>query len=303
VDRAAASPQTDRVGFIGLGIMGSRMAASLRRAGFELTVWSRTVEKARGWAEEHGAELAASPAELGGRCDFVITMVVDGLQVEAVLLGPDGVASGARPGLLCVDMSTISPETTRSIGAKLDGAGVNFVDAPVTGSSPKAEDATLTIMAGGEEEDVKRAWPLFEAMGKLIVHVGPLGQGQTLKLIGNAVAAANAVTVAQALLLARATEVDLDALTEVLSAGSGGSTMLDLKSEAMRNHDYTTLFKLDHMIKDVTLCLEQSRVAGVPCPSVEVAAELLAGAAERGHGEEDFAAVIEEIEARAGRRL
>jgi 3-hydroxyisobutyrate dehydrogenase-like beta-hydroxyacid dehydrogenase len=303
VDRAAASPQTDRVGFIGLGIMGSRMAASLRRAGFELTVWNRTAEKARAWAEEHGAELATSPAELAGRCDFVITMVVDGPQVEAVLLGPDGVASGARPGLLCVDMSTIAPETTRGVGAKLEEAGVGFVDAPVTGSSPKAEDGTLTIMAGGEEADVKRAWPLFEAMGKLIVHVGPLGQGETLKLIGNAVAAANAVTVAQALLLARATEVDLDALTEVLSAGSGGSTMLDLKAKPMREHDYTTLFKLDHMIKDVTLCLEQSHATGVPCPSVEVAAEVLAGAADRGYGEEDFAAVIEEIEARAGRRL
>jgi 3-hydroxyisobutyrate dehydrogenase-like beta-hydroxyacid dehydrogenase len=292
-----------RIGFIGLGIMGSRMAANLRRAGFELSVWSRTTEKAREWAREHDAELAASPAALGRRCDVVITMVVDGPQVETVLLGADGVATEARPGLLCVDMSTISPQATRSIGAKLEEAGVGFVDAPVTGSSPKAEDGILTIMAGGEEADVKRAWPLFEAMGELIVHVGPLGQGETLKLIGNAVAAANAVTVAQALLLARATDVDLDALTEVLSAGSGGSTMLSLKSEAMRNHDYTTLFKLDHMIKDVTLCLEQSRAARIPLPSVEVAAEVLAGAADRGHGDEDFAALIEEIEARAGRRL
>jgi 3-hydroxyisobutyrate dehydrogenase-like beta-hydroxyacid dehydrogenase len=298
-----SASRPERVGFIGLGIMGSRMAANLRRAGFGLTVWSRTTEKAREWAQEHGAELAASPAELGGRCDVVITMVVDGPQVESVLLGPDGVAARARPGLLCIDMSTIAPETTRSIGAELEGAGVGFVDAPVTGSSPKAEDGTLTIMAGGEEDEVMRAWPLFEAMGKLIVHVGPLGQGETLKVIGNAVAAANAVTVAQALLLARATEVDLDALTEVLAAGSGGSVMLDLKSQAMRKHDYTTLFKLDHMIKDVGLCLEQSRATGVPCPSVEVAAEMLAGAAQRGHGDDDFAAVIEEVEARAGRRL
>lgn len=298
-----ASSQQERVGFIGLGIMGSRMAANLVGAGFELTVWSRTTEKAHQWAEEHGAELAASPAELGSRCGTVITMVVDGPQVEAVLLGPDGAVTEAQPGLLCVDMSTIAPETTRGIGAELRSAGVGFVDAPVTGSSPKAEDGTLTIMAGGEEEDVKRAWTLFEAMGKLIVHVGPLGQGETLKLIGNAVAAANAVTVAQALLLARATEVDLDALTTVLAAGSGGSTMLDLKSEAMRKHDYTTLFKLDHMIKDVALCLEESEKAGVPFPSATLAEELLEGAARRGHGEDDFAAVIEEVEARAGRRL
>ncbi len=297
------SSQQERVGFIGLGIMGSRMAANLLRAGFELAVWSRTEEKARRWADEHGAELAANPAELGSRCGTVITMVVDGPQAEAVLLGPDGVVTEAQPGLLCVDMSTIAPETTRSIGTKLRGAGVGFVDAPVTGSSPKAADGTLTIMAGGEEEDVKRAWPLFEAMGKLIVHVGPLGQGETLKLIGNAVAAANAVTVAQALLLARATEVDLDALTTVLAAGSGGSVMLDLKAEAMRKHDYTTLFKLDHMIKDVALCLEESEKAGVPFPSATLAEQLLEGAARRGHGEDDFAAVIEEVEARAGHRL
>ncbi len=296
-------PRQERVGFIGLGIMGSRMAANLSRAGFELAVWSRTTEKAREWAAAHGADLAAGPADLAGRCDLLITMVVDGPQVEAVLLGPDGVAAGAHPGLLCVDMSTIAPGTTRSVGAALEGSGVRFVDAPVTGSSPRAEDGTLTIMAGGESADVERAWPLFEAMGELIVHVGPLGQGQALKLINNAVAAANAVTVAQALVLARATEVDLDALTAVLSAGSGGSAMLDIKAEAMRRHDYTTLFKLDHMIKDVALCLEESRSAGVPCPSVTLAEELLEGAARRGHGEDDFAAVIEEVEARAGRRL
>lgn len=293
----------DRVGFVGLGIMGSRMAANLRRAGFELSVWGRTEEKARRWAEEHGASLAASPADLASRCEVIVTMVVDGSQVESVLLGADGVAAGARPGLVCVDMSTIAPATARSVGAALGDLGVGFVDAPVTGSAPRAEDGTLTIMAGGESAHVERARPLFEAMGKLIVHVGPLGQGQALKLINNAIAAANTVTVAQALVLAEATEVDLDALTTVLSTGSGGSAMFDIKAEPMRKHDYTTLFKLDHMIKDVALCLEESERAGVPCPSVRVAEQLLSGAARRGHGDDDFAAVVEEVEAQAGRRL
>jgi len=293
----------ERVGFIGLGIMGSRMAANLRAAGFELTVWSRTAEAAAEWADRHRARLAASPAELAGECDAVITMVVDGEQVESVLLGPEGVAAGAGEGLLCIDMSTISPTETRRLGAALGERGVRFVDAPVTGSSPRAEDGTLTIMAGGDKADVERAWPLFEAMGELIVHVGPLGQGEMLKLINNAVAAANLVTVGQALLLARATEVDLDALQEVLAAGSGGSAMLELKSGPMREHDYTTLFKLDHMLKDVSLLLAESRDAEVPCPSISLAEEMLLGAARRGHGEDDFAAVIEALEGLAGFRL
>jgi len=293
----------ERVGFIGLGIMGSRMAANLRAAGFELTVWSRTTDAAAAWAERHGAKLAASPAKLAGECEVVITMVVDGEQVESVLLGPEGVAAGAGKGLLCVDMSTISPTETRRLGSALGERGLRLVDAPVTGSSPRAEDGTLTIMAGGEKADVERAWPLFEAMGELVVHVGPLGQGEMLKLINNAVAAANLVTVGQALLLARATDVDLDALQEVLSAGSGGSAMLELKSGPMREHDYSTLFKLDHMLKDVSLLLAESRSAEVPCPSISLAEEMLLGAARRGHGEDDFAAVIEALEGLAGFRL
>ena len=293
----------ERIGFVGLGIMGSRMAANLAAAGFELTVWSRTTATATEWADNHGVKLAASPADLAAECGVAITMVVDGEQVESVLLGPEGVAEGAGEDLLCVDMSTISPTETRRIGTALGEHGIRFVDAPVTGSSPRAEEGTLTIMAGGEKADVEQAWPLFEAMGELIVHVGPLGQGEMLKLINNAVAAANLVTVGQALLLARATKVDLDALHEVLAAGSGGSTMLELKAGPMREHDYTTLFKLDHMLKDISLLLAESRAAEVPCPSVSLAQEMLLGAAKRGHGEDDFAAVIEALEGLAGFRL
>ena len=187
------------VGFIGLGIMGSRMAANLRRAGHDLVVFNRTRATADAWAKEHGATVAATPAEVAKEADVVITMVVDGPQVEAVLLGEEGVVHGAREGLLCVDMSTISPTHTRRIGAALAERGIHFMDAPVTGSSPKAEDGTLTIMAGGEAEDFERARPLFDAMGALIVHAGRLGDGEMVKLINNAVAAVNAATVGEAL--------------------------------------------------------------------------------------------------------
>ncbi|HXS43281.1 MAG TPA: NAD(P)-dependent oxidoreductase [Solirubrobacteraceae bacterium] len=292
-----------RIGFVGLGIMGGRMAANLARAGHELVVFNRTRERAEAWIAEHGGTLAPTPAAVGAQVEVVITMVVDGDQVEHVLLGPDGVAGGAAPGVLCVDMSTIAPAQTRAIGAALAERGLRFVGAPVTGSSPKAEDGTLTIMVGGAEEDVARARPLFEVMGEVVVHVGPLGQGQVVKLINNAVAAANASTLAQALIVGRATGVDLDALVEVMAAGSGASTMLALKAGPMRAHDYATLFKLEHMLKDVRLCLEEGQAAGVPFPAAAAAREALTAGMGRGLADADFAAIVEVFEGLAGVRL
>lgn len=286
-----------RVGWIGLGIMGSRMAANLRRAGHELVVFNRTRETAEAWASEHGAEVAETPAAI--RAEVVITMLVDGPQVEEALLGADGAATAAADGTLFVDMSTIGPDAARGIGARLPA----FVDAPVTGSSPKAQDATLTIMAGGAAEHVRRAWPLFEAMGKLIVHAGPIGHGQQVKVINNAVAAANLSTLAQALLVGDATGTDLDALVAVMGAGSGGSAMLDLKAAPLRAHDYTTLFKLEHMLKDVRLCLEEAQAAGVPFPAAAAARDVLAAGMGRGRADDDFAALIEVLEGFAGRSL
>jgi 3-hydroxyisobutyrate dehydrogenase-like beta-hydroxyacid dehydrogenase len=291
------------VGFVGLGIMGSLMAANVAAAGFPLTVATRTPGKADRWAAEHGAQAVQTPAELADRCDVVVTMVVDGAQVQEVLLGASGVARGGHDGLLCVDMSTIAPADARRIGAALGERGLRFVDAPVTGSSPRARDGTLTIMAGGEEEDVRRARPLLETMGELVLHVGPLGNGQVVKLLNNAVAAANAHTLAQALVAGAATGIDLDALVQVMSAGSGGSAMLALKARPMREHDYTTLFKLEHMLKDVRLCLETTQEAGVPFPAAAAAREVLTAGMARGLGDQDFAALLEAVEGFAGRRI
>jgi 3-hydroxyisobutyrate dehydrogenase len=294
----------ERVGFIGLGIMGSRMAAGLRRAGFELVVWNRTAKTAGDWAEEHGAEVAGSPAEVAARCDRVITMVVDGEQVESVLTAEGaGAANAAHENSLFIDMSTIGPAAARRIGGALAERGIRFLDAPVTGSSPKAEDGTLTIMVGGEAEDFERALPLFRAMGELVLRVGPLGQGQMVKLINNAVAAANTAVVAEALMLGRSAGIDLDALVTVMKAGSGASAMLALKERPLREHDYTTLFKLEHMLKDLRLCLDEAESVGQRMAFAEQTAELLAEADAAGHGEEDFAALLEALEARSGTRL
>jgi 3-hydroxyisobutyrate dehydrogenase len=277
--------------------MGSRMAANLVRAGHELVVYNRTAAVAERWTSEHGGERVSSPAQV--RADVVFTMLVDGTQVEQALLGDDGAAQAALPDTLFVDMSTIGPDASRSIGERLEA----FVEAPVTGSAPKAADGTLTIIAGGDDRHLRRAWPLFEAMGSLIVHAGPLGDAQTIKLINNAVAAANASTLAQALLVGDAAAIDLDALIAVMKAGAGGSTMLDLKAQAMRSHDWTPLFKLEHMLKDVDLCLAASAAAGVEFPAAEDARAALAAGLQAGLGEVDFAALLTAHEAAAGRRL
>ena len=294
---------TDRVGFVGLGIMGSRQAANLARAGHELTVYNRTRATAEAWVAEHGGTVAGTPAAVGAASDVVISMVVDGDQVREVLLGEQGVAQGAAPGTLCVDMSTIAPAQTRAIGAELAAKGLHMLDAPVTGSSPKAHDGTLTIMAGGEAADYARAEPLLRIMGELVLHVGSLGQGEMVKLINNSVAAANAATVGEALIVGQQTGVDLDALVQVMAKGSGGSAMLELKSGAMRRHDYTTLFKLEHMLKDVRLCLEEGQAAAVPFAAAARARDVLVAAVARGHGDDDFAALIEALEAFAGAEI
>jgi 3-hydroxyisobutyrate dehydrogenase len=291
------------VGFVGLGIMGARMAACLARAGHEVAVYNRTASKAEAWVAEHGGRLAATPRDAAEGAAAVITMVVDGPQVEHVLLGDDGAAQAAAPGTLMIDMSTIAPADARRIGAALAERDLPFVDAPVSGSAPKAEDGTLTIMAGGSDEAVARARPFLDAMGEKILHVGELGQGQTVKVISNTVGATNCATLAQALVVGKAAGVDLRSLVDVLGASSGASYMVTLKAGPMLEHDYTPLFRLEHMLKDVGICLSESEAAGAPFPAAALARELYAAAMGRGLAEQDFAAVLEAAEGLAGVRI
>jgi len=295
---------SDRVAFLGLGIMGSRMAANVAAAGFELTVWNRTQAKAEAFCAEHaGVALGHTPAQAASNAEIVVTMVVDGPQVQDVLLGHEGAAQAATPGSLFIDCSTIGPSAARSIGATLHDRGIAMLDAPVTGSAPRAQDGTLTIMVGGESNAFARGKGVLDAMGRTIVHAGPLGDGQMVKLINNAVAATNAAVLGQALVVGARTGLDLDALVEVMRAGSGASTMLELKAGPMREHDFTTLFKLDHMLKDVRLCLDEGEAAGAPFAFAALTREILAATAGRGHGDDDFAAMIEVIESEAGTKL
>jgi 3-hydroxyisobutyrate dehydrogenase-like beta-hydroxyacid dehydrogenase len=281
-----------RIAFLGLGIMGAPMARNVAAAGFEVTVWNRTRAK----AEELGLPVADSPAGASAAADATITMVVDSPQVEEVLFGENGAVEGMAGGHLAIDMSTIAPTAARAIGERLGEPGVAFLDAPVTGSRPRAESGTLTIMAGGEQEDFDRARPVLEAMGELVLRVGPQGHGQMAKLINNTLGAVNAAALAEGLVLAGTYGLDTDALLQVIAAGSGASMMADLKARPMLDRDLDPLFKLEHMLKDVRHCLAEARALGVELPVAERAERLYAEAAERGLGERDFAAVIEVLD-------
>ena len=287
----AEEATAERIAFAGLGIMGSRMARNLRKAGFDVVVWNRT----RARAEELGEPIADTPRQAAEAADILITMVVDAPQVEEVLFGPDGAAEGLREGALVVDMSTIAPSAVREIASRLAERGIGFVDAPVTGSKPRAEDGTLTIMAGGSAEDFGRAKPLFEAMGQLVVHCGPSGHGAMVKLLNNALAAINAAALAEAIDMAERYGLDTDRMVEVMSAGSAKSTMLDLKAKPMIEHDYEPLFKLEHMLKDVRHCLAEAEVLGEDFDLATDAEALYSAADRAGFGQQDFAAVIEAV--------
>jgi 3-hydroxyisobutyrate dehydrogenase-like beta-hydroxyacid dehydrogenase len=276
------------------------MAANLAKAGHEVTAWTHSEGKAAKWAADNGARSAATPAEAASAGDIIISMLVDGPMVERTLLEA---AEGARKDALFVDMTTIAPAESVAIAAQLDERAIAFIDAPVTGSSPRAQDGTLTIMAGGDAKDFERAKPILQVMGELVLHVGELGKGQLIKLINNSVAAANALAVAEALVLADAAGADLDATMRIMASGSAASTMLTLKGKAMIEHDYTPLFKTEHMLKDVRLGLEEAQRAGTPFATAGLARDALAAACARGHGNMDFASIVEPVEGFAGTRI
>ncbi len=265
------------------------MARNLRDAGVELAVYTRTREKAERFAAEHGARAAATPAEAAEGADAFVTIVPDTPQVEEVLFGEQGAAAALADDALVVDLSTIAPTASRAIGERLTQ---DFVEAPVSGSKPKAEDGTLTIFAGAEPAAFERALPLFEAMGERIVHVGPLGHGQMAKLITNTMGAVNAAVLAEAVHTAKAAGLDPDAFLEVAAGSAGASAMLNLKGRPMFEERFEpALFKLEHMLKDVRHTLDEARALGIELRLPALAEGLYARAAEAGHAEQDFAAV------------
>ena len=289
----------ERIGFCGLGTMGSAMAGNLRKAGFEVTVWNRSPGKA-GELVAVGAREASSPAEVARNADIVVTCVSDTPDVEAVLFGAEGVAAGLASGGMVIDCSTISPDATRGFATRLAEQGVGFVDAPVSGGSEGAHKATLTIFTGGTEADVERARPVLAAMGKTITHFGPAGAGQAVKAVNQVVISGVYLAVAEGVVLSMKAGLDPQAVVAALGGGVAGSWILANRSAKMVNNAYPLGFKTALHLKDLGIALEMARLLGVTLPVAGLAAQLEAGLLARGYGDEDMSNLARPIRQLSG---
>jgi 3-hydroxyisobutyrate dehydrogenase len=286
---------TDRIGFAGLGIMGRPMARNLLKAGFPITVFNRTRSKAEELAAE-GAKLAESPAELARESDIVITIVTNSPDVEQVVLGGNGLIEGAQPGGLLVDMSTISPEVTRSIGERLAAHNVSMLDAPVSGGERGAIDGTLSIMVGGSETDFERCRPVFEAMGKKLVHCGPLGAGQTVKLCNQIVVGLNNLAMSECMVFAAAAGISVDRMLEAVSAGAAGSWALSNLAPKLLKRDFSPGFKVGLQQKDLRLALDAADRMHLSLPGLALTHQLYASLERRGLADEGNQALVRALE-------
>jgi 3-hydroxyisobutyrate dehydrogenase len=289
----------DRVGFAGMGTMGAAMAANIARAGFPLTTWNRTPGRS---PSVEGAQIgeAPTPAALAAGSDVLVTCVSDTPDVEAILFGPDGVASGAARGLLVIDCSTISPSASRTFAERLAALGVEFVDAPVSGGSEGAQKGTLTIFAGGSATAVERATPVLGAVGRTITHLGPVGSGQAAKAVNQVILAGGYLGVAEGLVLAAKAGLDVEQLVGALSGGAAQSWVLANRSGRMIANDYPLGFKLALHLKDLGIALQLARETGTALPVAGLTAQLEAGLVGQGHGDEDLSAVARAIRELSG---
>jgi 2-hydroxy-3-oxopropionate reductase len=282
----------ETIAFIGLGIMGKPMAANLLEAGHTVVVHNRSREAVDELAAA-GADTASSPRDAAERGEVVITMLPDSPDVEAVVLGDDGVAAGVSEGMLYVDMSTIAPTTSREIHQALEEKGVEAVDAPVSGGQPAAESGDLSIMAGGSAEAVERARPMLEVLGKSVTHIGPPGAGQVAKAANQVVVALTIQAVAEALTLARHAGVDAGKVREALLGGLAQSKILEMHGERMLSGEFEPGFRLSLHRKDLAIALDTAREEGVPLLATAQAAEVMNSLLARRDGDKDHAAMIE----------
>ena len=294
-----------RVGVIGMGIMGAPMARNLLKAGFRVTVHNRTRSKEAELVLE-GAIAASSPREAAEASEVVISMVADSPDVQQVILGSGGVIEAAREGLTVIDMSTISPSVTREIAAELAKRGANMLDAPVSGGQWGAIQGTLAIMVGGEKATVEACMPVFQAMGQRIVHVGPSGAGQTVKLVNQILVAGTLNAVCEALVFGAKAGLDLEAAIEAVGGGAAGSWQLENLGKRIIRGDFDPGFMVKLQQKDLRLILEQGRQMHVTLPGTALVNQLYQALEAAGEGElgtQALARVHERashVEARAG---
>jgi len=288
-----------KVGFIGLGIMGEAMARNILKAGFELTVWNRTPGKGDALVAE-GARRGLSPAAVAAASDVTVSCVTDSPDVRAVALGPAGVSEGAAPGSCYVDCSTISPSVAREVAATLEVRGVGMLDAPVSGGDVGARAGTLAIMVGGPDDVFERCLPVLQAMGQTIVHVGPAGAGQVVKLCNQVAGGLNLLAMAEAIALARRAGADPAKMIEVVGAGAAGSWMLsNLAPRALRG-DFAPGFMVELMQKDLRLALDAAGETQTPLPGTALVREILRIIEARGRGREGTQVIVEALRLLSG---
>ena len=276
----------ETIGFIGLGIMGKPMALNLIKAGFSVVVNNRT-PAVMDELVKAGAKAAHSAREVAEQSDIIITMLPDSPQVEEVVLGVGGVTEGIKPGALLIDMSSISPTTSRRVQKALAAKGADALDAPVSGGQVGAENATLSIMVGGSEEAFNRARPVFEALGKNIVHIGGPGSGQVTKIANQIVVGLTIQAVSEAMTLAKKSGVDAAKVREALLGGFAQSRILDLHGQRILDGNFKPGFRVSLHRKDLRLALETGREAGVPLFATGVAANIMDAMIAQGDGDLD----------------
>jgi 3-hydroxyisobutyrate dehydrogenase len=290
------------IGFVGLGIMGRAMAMNLIRSGHDTVLWNRTTSRADELVEA-GAILAGSPGAVAQQCDIVMVCVSDTPDVEAVVFGGDGVASGLRPAGLIIDHSTISPEATKEFAARVTDHGGHWLDAPISGGSEGAVKGTLSIMIGGDVDQFERAMPYLEVVGATITHVGPTGAGQLVKAVNQILVVVNQLAVSEALLLADAGGLDLEATLAAVQGGAAGSWMLSNRGPQMIERNWAPGFTIDLQQKDLRLVLDAADDLGVPVPGTALVFQLYRALQNRGLGSEGNHALVKALEEMAGLEL
>jgi 3-hydroxyisobutyrate dehydrogenase len=293
-----------KVGLIGLGIMGAPMARNLLKAGFPVTVATRTAGKAEKFAAENSSlgtlSAAASPAEVAASSDLIVTMVTDSPDVIAVARGERGLFASARPGSVIVDMSTISPQVTRELAEEAAARGCHWLDAPVSGGEKGAIEGTLTIMVGGDETGLSIARPALEAMGQRITHFGPAGSGQSAKLCNQIMTAVNLMAVCEALVFGAKEGLDLSTLHRALTGGAANSWALEVLGKKMIDRDFAPAFMVRLQQKDLRLVLEAAQTSHTPLPGASLVHQLLSSIEATGGGNDGTQSLLRVFEGLAG---
>ena len=291
-----------KIGFIGLGLMGSGMSMNLLKKGFPVTVWNRTSSKMKKLVDA-GAKGATTPKEVAENSDVIISIVTDSEDVEEVILGPNGAIHGTKTGTIIIDMSTISPSVTRKINKELDKKGVRMLDAPVSGGAIGARDGTLSIMVGGEYDTFNECLPIFESMGKIVTHVGENGMGQTVKLVNQILVGMTIFGVAEALMFAKKSGLDLEKCHAAVSGGAAGSWQLTNNGARLIKGDHKPGFKVKDYLKDLRLIMEAAADINMPLIGTSVVQQLFRSLEAEGHTEKGTQAIVLAIEKLAGEKL